>query len=74
LLGGRRSRNPSQEKFVGTNDLVQYALAINHPNDAGHAAVIGVGMCGEMAGEPMVSLVLLGLGLDELSTKSTIRS
>jgi phosphotransferase system enzyme I (PtsI) len=28
-------------------------------------------MCGEMAGEPMYAMVLLGLGLDELSMNST---
>ena len=32
-----------------------------------HKAGISVSMCGEMAGDPMYSLVLLGLGLDELS-------
>ena len=32
-----------------------------------HNAGIPVGMCGEMAGDPMAAVILMGLGLDELS-------
>ena len=35
--------------------------------DAGRAAGIPVSMCGEMAGDPVNALVLIGLGVTELS-------
>ncbi len=35
--------------------------------ESGHAAGIPVGMCGEMAADPDLAVLLLGLGLDEFS-------
>jgi phosphotransferase system enzyme I (PtsI) len=74
---------------LGTNDLVQYTLAIDrgdeqvaglfdplHPAvlrlvrlaaEAAAAARIPVSVCGEMAGDPRMTALLVGLGLAELS-------
>ncbi|HET7785677.1 MAG TPA: phosphoenolpyruvate--protein phosphotransferase [Myxococcales bacterium] len=74
---------------IGTNDLIQYSLAIDRGNrevaylykplhlgvlrlvqasvEGAREAGIECAMCGEMAGDPAYTLVLLALGLDELS-------
>ncbi len=41
-------------------------LIINNAHDVG----IPVGMCGEMAGDPLATVILLGFGLDEFSMSS----
>ncbi|MFZ4816617.1 MAG: phosphoenolpyruvate--protein phosphotransferase, partial [Phototrophicaceae bacterium] len=40
---------------------------VKHTIDAAHAAGKRVGMCGELAGDPIAIPLLLGLGLDEFS-------
>ncbi len=74
---------------VGTNDLIQYTLAIDRGNemvaadfDPGHPAILRLlkkiqetasnkgiehSICGEMAGDPLYSLLLIGLGYRRLS-------
>jgi phosphotransferase system enzyme I (PtsI) len=74
---------------IGTNDLVQYLMAVDRGNDAiaplfqpfhpavvrtlrhiveaGHRKNVWVGVCGEMAGDPLATVFLVGIGVDELS-------
>ena len=40
--------------------------------EAGHKNGIWVGVCGEMAGDPVLTALLLGLGVDELSTAPSL--
>jgi len=74
---------------VGTNDLIQYTLAVDRSNervtslydplnpavlhllrrvaDAAVAAGKEASLCGEMAGDPIYTELLVGLGFDKLS-------
>jgi phosphotransferase system enzyme I (PtsI) len=87
-----QTRNFAQEAdffSIGTNDLVQYTVAVDRANEriaslysAANPAVISllrdvirtsnrlekpVSLCGEMAGQPEFTMLLLGLGLRTLS-------
>ena len=78
---------------IGTNDLIQYTLAIDRADEAvaylfdplhpavlrliadvisiGNAAGKSVSVCGEMAGDPTLTRLLLGLGLRRFSMHPT---
>ncbi len=79
---------------IGTNDLIQYALAADRVNekiaylydpahpavlrlikmiiDTGHQHKVKVCMCGEMAGDPELTMILIGMGLDEISVSAVM--
>jgi phosphotransferase system enzyme I (PtsI) len=79
---------------IGTNDLVQYTLAVDRGNEAvswlyqpAHPAILRmvrdvievgrkagtrVAMCGEMSGELLYALLLVGLGLAEFSASPAV--
>ncbi|PNK07704.1 phosphoenolpyruvate--protein phosphotransferase, partial [Cylindrospermopsis raciborskii S07] len=57
-------------KVANLTDALQPAVLrmIQQTVEAGHAANIWVGLCGEIAAETAVAPILIGLGIDELST------
>ena len=79
---------------VGTNDLIQYTIAIDRRNEETlplyeplHPAVlrliqnvirvavdagIDITVCGEMAGDPVLSILLIGMGYEQLSMSPTV--
>jgi phosphoenolpyruvate-protein phosphotransferase (PTS system enzyme I) len=74
---------------LGTNDLIQYTLAVDRGNarvaplydpfhpavlrliamvaDSGHRHRIPVSICGEIGGDPLATVLLIGMGIERLS-------
>jgi phosphotransferase system enzyme I (PtsI) len=61
------------EKVAGLYEPTHPAILrlIRGVVEAGHNNGIWVGVCGEMAGEPLFTPLLLGMGIDELSAASS---
>ena len=79
---------------IGTNDLIQYSIAVDRLNDriahlynpthpsilrmikmvveSGRARGIWTGICGEMASDILLTPLLIGLGVEELSATSAM--
>jgi phosphotransferase system enzyme I (PtsI) len=79
---------------IGTNDLIQYTVAVDRLNDriahlynpthpailrmikltvdAGRVRGVWTGVCGEIASDILLTPLLIGLGVEELSTTSVL--
>lgn len=103
-LCAREMASEAQFMSIGTNDLIQYTLAVDRTNERvaqlfspadpavlrlihqvireGRRSGVPVSLCGEMAGDPLFTILLVGMGLTTLSmaaaniprTKKIIRS